>query len=118
MHTPLDISIPKRKPERIELFNLRNEDCQKSFTEETDENNMLVDCFENKMPFEVQCQNWLKTFNTILYKCFRKVRVVNNEKKKNEKEKLLNEKFDLKKNKSEYFSVQLENVLLKFPQKN
>ena len=59
---------------------------------------MLVDCFENSLPFEVQCQNWLKTFNTILYKCFRKVRVVNNEKKKDEKEKLLNERVDLKKN--------------------
>ena len=92
MIADFDISIPERKPERIELFNLRNEDCQKSFTKETNENNLLVECLENNLTFEAQCQNWLKTFNTILHKCFRKICVVNNEKKKDVKEKLLNER--------------------------
>ena len=67
MIADFDISILKRKPEPIELFNLRNEDCQKSLTKETNENNLLVECFENNLTFEAQCQNWLKTFNTILH---------------------------------------------------
>ena len=65
MIADFNISIPKRKPERIELFNLRNENCQKLFTKETDENNLLVECFESNLPFEVQCEKWLKTVNTV-----------------------------------------------------
>ena len=33
-----DISVPKRKPERVELFNLRNKKCQKLFSQETEDN--------------------------------------------------------------------------------
>ena len=97
MIADFNISIPKRKPERIELFNLRNENCQKLFTKETDENNLLVECFESNLPFEVQCEKWLKTFNSILYKCFKKVRIVDNKKKKNKNDTLLKERVDLKK---------------------
>ena len=49
------------------------------------------------MPFEIQSKKWLKTPNSILYKCFRKVRVVNNDRKKDDKDKLLHERMDLKK---------------------
>ena len=31
------IYLPKRKKERIEMFNLRNKKCQKLFTEEMEE---------------------------------------------------------------------------------
>ena len=67
------------------------------FTKETEECSKLVDCFENELPLEVQSRNWLKLFNNILYKCFRKVRVVNNSKKKAGNEKLLHERIELKK---------------------
>ena len=97
MIADFDISVPKRKPERVELFNLRNKKCQEMFTQETEENPALFECFENKLPFEIQCKNWLKEFNSTLYKCFRKVRVVNNEQKKTEKDKLLYERVELKK---------------------
>ena len=52
---------------------------------------------ENTLPFEIQCQKWLNVFNTTLYKCFKKIRVVNNEKKRTVNEKLLEERLELKK---------------------
>ena len=88
-----DISVQKRKPERIELFNLRNKNCQKKFTEETHTNTQLVECLEIKLTLEEQSRNWLKIFDSILYKCFRKIRVVNN--KKMEKN-LVYERLELK----------------------
>jgi hypothetical protein len=69
MYVDFDIAIPKRKAEQLEVFNLRNKTCQK----ETDENTKLLECFENELPLEVQSRNWLKVFNSILYKCFKKV---------------------------------------------
>ena len=49
MIADFNISIPKRKPERVEMFNLRNEACQQLFTKETDENSQLVECLENNL---------------------------------------------------------------------
>ena len=92
-----NLSVPSRKPERIELFNLRNRRCQAKFTEETQRNTKLVECFKNNNPIEVQCKMWLKTFNNILYKCFRKIRIVNNEKKNRTKGSLVKEHTNLKK---------------------
>ena len=91
-----NILVPKRKPERVELFNLRNKNCQKVFTQETEENTQLVTCLENNLPFEIQCKNWLKTFNCVLYKCFKKIRVVKKDKIKNKKVTLFEEHNKLK----------------------
>ena len=49
-----DITLPKRKPERVELFNLRNKTCQEKYTEETRVNTELIKCFENELPLEIQ----------------------------------------------------------------
>ena len=88
-----DIDIQKRKPERNELFNLRNKNCLEMFSKETQENTQLVKCLENALPLEKQSKDWLKIFNSILYKCFRKIRVVDN--KKQEKD-LVHERLELK----------------------
>ena len=45
MFADFDVSVPKRKPQRIELFNLRNTECQGRFTDETTNNEQLVKCF-------------------------------------------------------------------------
>ena len=79
------------------MFNLRNRVCLEAFSKETEENLQLVECLENDLPFEIQCRKWLKTFNATLHKCFKKVRVVNNDKKKDTNEILLQERVDLKK---------------------
>ena len=53
MYADLDISIPKRKPVREEMFNVRNQECRKLFTQETDDNYSLVECFQNHLTFSV-----------------------------------------------------------------
>ena len=70
----LNIQFSKRKPEREEIFNLKNKACQEAFYNETE-------IFQTDLPFQVQSKFWLKHFNSILYKCFRKIRIVNNRKK-------------------------------------
>ena len=45
-----DISVPKRKSERVEMFNMRNKKCQEIFSQETEENPELTECFENQLP--------------------------------------------------------------------
>ena len=95
MFADFDIIVPKRKPERIELFNLRNKVCQDKFTKETQDNTQLIKCFENELPLEIQSKNWLEVFNTILQKCFRKIRVDRNSKKKDMKDDLIKERVEL-----------------------
>ena len=96
MFADFDVSVPKRIPQRIELFNLRNTECQGRFTDETTNNEQLVNCFENKLPFQNQCKMWLKIFNSVLYKCFRKVRVTKRDKTFSKTELLLHERIKLK----------------------
>ena len=97
MLADFNVSIPKRKPDRIELFNLRDKKCQEIFSQETEINPELFQCFDSHLPFEVQCKIWLKNFNSILYKCFKKVRITNNKKKKGKYDDLLHERIELKK---------------------
>ena len=101
-HNPLildlDIQFSKRKPERVEMFNLRNTVCQEAFKQETENNAALLEVFETELPFEIQSKKWFKEFNNILHKCFRKVRIVNNKKKENcEANSLLTERVELQK---------------------
>ena len=78
-----DIKVDKWRPDRDEMFNLRNKDCQVTFNKATDVNPELLNCFKNDLPIEAQGKRWIKTFNSLLHKCFKKVSVVNNKKKEN-----------------------------------
>ena len=76
----LNIQYSKRKPDRIEMFNLKNKACQEMFKFETDNNQEIIKVFSTDLAFEDQCTSWLKIFNSILYKCFKKVRIVGSKK--------------------------------------
>ena len=69
----LKLEYSAQKPERREYFNFRNKVCQGEFKKETEINSQLLECFENQLSVEMQCKKWLKTFNSIVYKCFRKI---------------------------------------------
>lgn len=77
----MNIEFSNRKPERQQMFNFKSKVCQEFFKKETEKNPELLKCFENEMSIEYQAKNWYKTFNTLLYKCFRKVRICENKKK-------------------------------------
>ena len=95
----LDVSLQFSKKENVrhKMFNLKNRECQLLFNLETENYNELLECFETALSFEAQSKKWLKTFNNILYKCFKKVRICDNKKKsENEQNSLLNERIKLK----------------------
>ena len=69
--------------ERPEIFNLKNKQCQEMFKNETEVNKDLLECFNNNLPFEVQAKRWLKNFNNILQRCFKKIRICENKNKTN-----------------------------------
>ena len=77
-----NIEINKIKPVREEMFNLRSNKCQEEFKKATENNSDLVNCFKNGLSFEKQTRKWQKLFNSILKKCFKKVRIVGKRKYK------------------------------------
>ena len=81
-----DIQIGCKYQQREEMFNFRNKNCQDAFLEATENNRQLLDCFENDMSFEKQSRKWKKTFDSVIFKCFKKVRIVG---KKNKEENKL-----------------------------
>ena len=93
----LEILLNKRniKPEREEIYNLRNKVCQEAFRKETDENQELLNCFLSKLPIEKQFKKWKEVFDTIISKCFRKIRITP-KKVETKMEKLLTERLKLK----------------------
>ena len=94
----LNIEFCKLKPERREMFNLKNKLCQEAFKIETENNPQLLNIFNSMLPFDIQCKQWFKLFNSILHKCFKKVRIVSSKKKeKDNTEQLFKERIMLQK---------------------
>ena len=60
MIAKFNLKVEKRKPDRQEMFNLRNKACQEAFKDATDDNPELLSCFENNLPVEVQSNRWIK----------------------------------------------------------
>ena len=97
MIAEFNLKINKRKPDREEMINLRNGDCQDIFKQFTDDSPELLSCFENNLPIEEQSRKWNKTLKSLFYKSFKKVRIVNSKKKEDTKLKgLLTERIKVK----------------------
>ena len=62
------------KPNRIELFNFKDVEGQKQFTEETTNTTKFSQCFLSNSTFLEQAQKWYRTFYSTIYKCFNKIR--------------------------------------------
>ena len=73
MIADFDLNVEVKKPVREEIFNLRNTKCQEVFKNETDDNQELIDCFENDLPLQIQSTRWLKKLNGLICKTLRKV---------------------------------------------
>ena len=59
---------------RVEIFDFKNSECQKKFLVETSKNK-LSNCFRDGCDVEENCRRFEKTFNKIVHKCFKKVRI-------------------------------------------
>ena len=56
------------------MFNLKNKECQETFSEVTENHTKLKKCFKLNKPFPEQCNNFFKTLDDIFHQCFRKIR--------------------------------------------
>ena len=103
----------KVKQQRIELFNLKNKECQEKFKEATtsvNNNHYLSSVFDEKDDLENNTNKFMKRLNKTIYKCFKKVRV--KERVDKDKEELFNtwKKMKNESNSKEEFA-ELENEL-------
>ena len=66
----LNIEYMKKKPDRIEMFNLKNIECQKSFFEATTRTKALTSCFQQDGKVIDEAKKWFKTLNDHLHGSF------------------------------------------------
>ena len=90
----LSVSFTPVPEDRKEMFNYRNIDCQKTFKENTENNENLTKCFETAESIENQCKIWRKNLDKSFYNSFDKIRI-NNKVKVTEETLLLEEKIKL-----------------------
>ena len=74
------------RKERLEVFNLKNKECQQVFKHETSKNTKLSAVFNSDENINTQTEKFIKLLNKCIHKCFRKVKVTNS--KETEYEKL------------------------------
>ena len=71
----IDLKLISEKPERIELFNFKDEKSQNMFRKITSETNDFTDCFLGDAPLEIQIENWRSALNTHCKEAFKKIRI-------------------------------------------
>ena len=100
----LDIKLRSEKPERIEIFDFKDEESLKKFRKSTSETEEFMDCFKDDAPLDLQVNRWRKVLNSHCNKVFKKIRI---RKKK------------LKPIKSKISAfIDERNILSKYPERN
>ena len=56
----LSLKVTPQRPQKIEMFDLKNEKGQTLFKTQTTHTSEFTDCFEQMSPMLDQCDNWLK----------------------------------------------------------
>ena len=60
---------------KIEIYNLKNKECQKRFFEETNNTNSLSKIFDTDKDLSVQTKKFIKRLEGFVKKCFRKIKI-------------------------------------------
>ena len=66
----------KIKIDRKEVFNLRNVDCQKAFSENSNNHPQLLNVLQNKDTYKGGAK-WIKEVKHLISKSFKKIRLTN-----------------------------------------
>jgi hypothetical protein len=75
MVAEFDIHWDELKPERKEIFKLRDEDGLNRLRELTTNNSSLEKCMYTNTSLNEVCTRWYKEFDKLLHQCFRKIRI-------------------------------------------
>ena len=67
---------------RKEFFKFKSDEGRKSFLEETNSTNKFTGCFDNEANFHISSTKFYKTLKRSFHSCFKKVRIVQGEKRK------------------------------------
>ena len=122
-HNPLilDVNIPcnsKIKEDRIEIYNLRNKNCQNEFFQNTNAGDRLTRCLLNKNVKEGG-KLWIKNLKMIISQNFKKIRIRKRECKENLKiSSLINQKRGLKDREKEKISEDIAERIFEKNRKN
>ena len=75
MVAEFDIKWEELKPERREIFKLRDEDGLNRLRELTSNDSSLEKCMYTSASLDEACTKWYKEFDKLLHQCFRKIRI-------------------------------------------
>ena len=98
----------KFRKNRIEMFNLKNKECQLKFKDVTTKTDILTDAFNSNDDLNTCTKNFLKSLNNCIRMCFKKVRIT--EKTNKEIEVLFNQRRSLRNKKDTESKKELEKV--------
>ena len=76
----MKIEYTVKKPERMESFNFRNQECQMKFHKAMTFNKNLTNCFPKDGCIKDQASKWFKTLQGEFHKSFRKIRFTSKKK--------------------------------------
>ena len=71
----LDIEIEAERPERVEIFNFKEEEAQAKFKYLTSDTKDFTDCFKDETPLLKQIKKWREVLKTYCTKAYKKIRI-------------------------------------------
>ena len=71
----LDIKLISEKPERVEIFNFKDEQSLKNFRKSTRETEEFTECFKDDTPLPLQVERWRTVLNSHCNQSFKKLRI-------------------------------------------
>ena len=71
----MNMNFKREKPNRREIFNLKNKDSQVAFCQSTSKTNKFTNCFKNNKSVTEQFKCWKKVLFTFINKSFKKIRI-------------------------------------------
>ena len=112
----LDLKHPNKKRERVEIYDFKNLESQQMFKEEASKSQELSNIFKNKNnDFQHQVSSWNKGFQTLIKRCFSKIRLTGKT-KLSDITSLINERIILKRKLKEAKEENVEELETKFKQ--
>ena len=80
------------KPQRVEIYNLKDKKGQLLFKEATSQTSLFSECLEENIPLSQQVDKWIATLNSFIRQSFKKIRVRKNNNKKIKASEKINER--------------------------